>query len=183
MKGRIPVWIANDSAWINVNDTVRFEPPDEIARHKHHWPAPQNLIHVLREYPAPRRGVRGLSMKRKQGKRHSPEQIIRKLREADTILAAGQTIGQVVQALAISEQKFQHAVNVIFGPLLILFLSSDRVARPSFGHESRQFFRHHTHSRFSNFGGELSSKKNRISKTRVQAQIRAENGPDSNTPK
>jgi len=45
-------------------------------------------------------------MKRKQGKRHNPEQIIRKLREADTILAAGQTIGQVVQALEVSEQTF-----------------------------------------------------------------------------
>ena len=45
-------------------------------------------------------------MKKRQGKRHTPEQIIRKLREADTMLAAGQTIGQVVQALEISEQTF-----------------------------------------------------------------------------
>ena len=28
-------------------------------------------------------------MKKKQGKRHTPEQIIRKLREADAMLAAG----------------------------------------------------------------------------------------------
>jgi hypothetical protein len=34
-------------------------------------------------------------MKRRTGKRHTPEQIIRKLREADTMLAAGKTIGQV----------------------------------------------------------------------------------------
>ena len=43
-------------------------------------------------------------MKKRQGKRHTPEQIIRKLREADTMLAAEKTIGQVVQALEISEQ-------------------------------------------------------------------------------
>ena len=45
-------------------------------------------------------------MKKRQGKRHTPEQIIRKLREADTMLAADKTIGQVVQALEISEQTF-----------------------------------------------------------------------------
>ena len=39
-------------------------------------------------------------------KRHTPEQIIRKLREADAMLAAGKTVGQVVQALAISEPTF-----------------------------------------------------------------------------
>jgi putative transposase len=50
-------------------------------------------------------------MKRKVGKRHSAEQIIRKLREADTMLAAGQTIGQVVQTLAISEQTFHRWRN------------------------------------------------------------------------
>ena len=35
--------------------------------------------------------------------RHSPEQIIRKLREADAMLAAGRTIGEVCQHLAVSE--------------------------------------------------------------------------------
>jgi transposase-like protein len=58
-----------------------------------------------------RRGERRLSMKRKQGKRHSAEQIIRKLREADAMLAAGQTIGQVAQALEISEQTFHRWRN------------------------------------------------------------------------
>ncbi len=38
--------------------------------------------------------------------RHTPEQIIRKLREADTMLAAEKTIGQVVQVLEVSEQTF-----------------------------------------------------------------------------
>ncbi len=50
-------------------------------------------------------------MKKRQGKRHTPEQIIRKLREADTMLAAEKTIGQVVQALGISEQTFHRWRN------------------------------------------------------------------------
>jgi len=44
-------------------------------------------------------------------KRHRPEQIIRKLREADAMLAAGQTIGQVCQALEISEPTFHRWRN------------------------------------------------------------------------
>ncbi|MEE9603412.1 MAG: hypothetical protein V3V75_08915 [Thermoguttaceae bacterium] len=43
-------------------------------------------------------------MRKKHGMRHTPEQIIRKLREADGMLTAGQTISQVVQALQINGQ-------------------------------------------------------------------------------
>jgi transposase-like protein len=50
-------------------------------------------------------------MKKRRGKRHTPEQIIRKLREADTMLAAGKTIGQVCQAMEISEQTFHRWRN------------------------------------------------------------------------
>lgn len=39
-------------------------------------------------------------------KRHSPEQIIRKLREADGMLSAGSEIGQVCQRLEVSEATF-----------------------------------------------------------------------------
>lgn len=39
-------------------------------------------------------------------KRHTPEQIIRKLREADAHLSAGLTIAQVCQKLEIAEQTF-----------------------------------------------------------------------------
>ncbi|GIW98995.1 MAG: hypothetical protein KatS3mg111_2328 [Pirellulaceae bacterium] len=39
-------------------------------------------------------------------KRHTPEQIIRKLRKGNALLAAGQTIGQVCQALEITESTF-----------------------------------------------------------------------------
>lgn len=38
--------------------------------------------------------------------RHTPEQIVSKLREADAMLAAGRTVGQVVQALGVSEATF-----------------------------------------------------------------------------
>ena len=38
--------------------------------------------------------------------RHRPEQIIAKLREADGMLAAGRTIGEVCQSLGVSEQTF-----------------------------------------------------------------------------
>ena len=41
-----------------------------------------------------------------KGKKHTPVQIIKKLREADVMLAADKTIGQVTQALEISEQTF-----------------------------------------------------------------------------
>ena len=44
-------------------------------------------------------------------KRHSPEQIIRKLREADAMLSQGQVIAQVCQALEISEQTFHRWRN------------------------------------------------------------------------
>jgi transposase-like protein len=44
-------------------------------------------------------------------KRHSLEQIIAKLREAEAGLSAGQTIGQVCQKLAVSEQTFHRWRN------------------------------------------------------------------------
>jgi|JI9StandDraft_2_1071091.scaffolds.fasta_scaffold83379_2 putative transposase len=45
--------------------------------------------------------AKGLSMKKR--KRHSPEQIVRKLRDADAMLAAGKSVGEVLQSLAVSE--------------------------------------------------------------------------------
>ena len=41
-----------------------------------------------------------------KGKKHTPEQIIGKLREADAELNSGTTIGQVCQKLGISEPTF-----------------------------------------------------------------------------
>jgi len=45
-------------------------------------------------------------MTKRRKKRHTPEQIIRKLRDAETMLSAGKTIGEVCQQLEISEQSF-----------------------------------------------------------------------------
>ncbi len=41
-----------------------------------------------------------------KNRRHTPEQIIRKLREADRLLAEGKTISEVYKYLDISEQSF-----------------------------------------------------------------------------
>lgn len=46
-----------------------------------------------------------------KGKKHSPEQIIKKLREADAMIAGGKTIGQVCQGLEISEQTLNRWRN------------------------------------------------------------------------
>ena len=44
-------------------------------------------------------------------KKHRPEQIIKKLQEADALLASGKTIGHVAQALGISEQTYHRWRN------------------------------------------------------------------------
>lgn len=46
-----------------------------------------------------------------KGKKHTPEQIIAQLREAEAQLNGGSTIGQVCQKLAISEQTFHRWRN------------------------------------------------------------------------
>ena len=43
--------------------------------------------------------------------RHSAEQIVSKLREADAMLAAGRSIAQAVQQLGVSEQTFHRWRN------------------------------------------------------------------------
>jgi len=43
--------------------------------------------------------------------RHSPEQIITKLREADALLGAGESVGRVVQRLGVSEQTYHRWRN------------------------------------------------------------------------
>jgi putative transposase len=46
-----------------------------------------------------------------KGKRHSPEQVIGLLRQAEVDLGTGSTIAQVCQKLAISEQTFHRWRN------------------------------------------------------------------------
>ena len=42
----------------------------------------------------------------KKRKRHTPEQIVRKLRDADAMLTSGKPLGEVVQSLAVSEATY-----------------------------------------------------------------------------
>ena len=46
-----------------------------------------------------------------KNKRHKPEQIIAKLREADAMLGAGRTIAHVVQHLGVSEPTYHRWRN------------------------------------------------------------------------
>ena len=45
-------------------------------------------------------------MSRERGKRHSPEQIVRKLRDADAMLNAGKDQAAVLQALEVSDSTY-----------------------------------------------------------------------------
>ncbi|TWU54696.1 hypothetical protein Poly51_34150 [Rubripirellula tenax] len=45
----------------------------------------------------------------KKRRRHSPEQIIKKLRDADAMLAAGKSVGEVLQTLEVSEATLSRA--------------------------------------------------------------------------
>jgi putative transposase len=44
-------------------------------------------------------------------RRHTPEQVIRKLRDADRMLSEGKTIAEAAKALEISEQTFHRWRN------------------------------------------------------------------------
>jgi putative transposase len=46
-----------------------------------------------------------------KGKKHNPEQIIKKLRAADAMLTVEKSIGQICQALEISEQTYHRWRN------------------------------------------------------------------------
>jgi transposase-like protein len=50
-------------------------------------------------------------MSTKRRKRHSPEQIVRKLRDADAMLNAGKDLAAVLQALEVSESSYDRWRN------------------------------------------------------------------------
>ena len=50
-------------------------------------------------------------MTKKRRRRHTPEQIVKKLRDADAMLNSGKELAAVLQALAISEAKYQRWRN------------------------------------------------------------------------
>ena len=45
-------------------------------------------------------------MTKKKRKRHNPEQIVKKLRDADSMLNAGKELAAVLQALGVSESTY-----------------------------------------------------------------------------
>ena len=53
-------------------------------------------------------GEEGLTMKRS---RHTPEQVIRKLREAEVMLGEGKTIAEAAKELGVSEPTFHRWRN------------------------------------------------------------------------
>jgi len=50
-------------------------------------------------------------MSKRGGKRHSPEQIVQKLRDGDAMLNSGKTVAEVVQHLGVSEQTYYRWKN------------------------------------------------------------------------
>lgn len=50
-------------------------------------------------------------MTKKKRKRHGPEQIVKKLRDAETMLTSGKDLAAVLQALEISEATYHRWVN------------------------------------------------------------------------
>lgn len=58
----------------------------------------QNLVQRVRESQRPRQG-QGTRMSEKKRKRHTPEQMVAKLREADALLNGGSTVAAVIQDL------------------------------------------------------------------------------------
>jgi transposase-like protein len=50
-------------------------------------------------------------MTTKRRKRHSPEQIVRKLRDADAMLNAGQDLAAVLQTLEVSDSTYERWRN------------------------------------------------------------------------
>ena len=50
-------------------------------------------------------------MTKKRRKRHTPEQIVKKLRDADAMLTSGKELAAVLQALEISDATYQRWRN------------------------------------------------------------------------
>jgi len=50
-------------------------------------------------------------MTKKRRKRHTPEQIVKKLRDADAMLNSGKELAAVLQALEVSESTYQRWRN------------------------------------------------------------------------
>ncbi len=54
-------------------------------------------------------------MSTKRRKRHSPDQIVRKLRDADAMLNAGKNLAEVLQTLEVSQSTYERWRNQFGG--------------------------------------------------------------------
>ncbi len=72
--------------------------------------------------------ARILSLKKNQGKRHTPEQIIRKLWEAVAMLAVGKTIGYTLETVGrtIEENRLRPAAVIVVGQTISSFAKEER---------------------------------------------------------
>jgi putative transposase len=64
----------------------------------------------------------------KRRKRHGPEQIVRKLRDADAMLNAGKDVAEVLQALEVSDETRSqytpcHSLALIWRGLLLVLIN------------------------------------------------------------
>ncbi len=78
------------------------------------WPDPERFIQVEWESCRPRDGQEG-STRMTTGKRHSPEQVVRKLAQADRMLGEGKDVAGVCRELAVAEQTYYRWRNQFGG--------------------------------------------------------------------
>ena len=72
--------------------------------------------------------ARRLSIKKKQGKRHTPEQIISRVREAATLLVVGKMIGCTLETVGrvIEENRLCPAAVIVVGQTISSFAKEER---------------------------------------------------------
>jgi putative transposase len=80
------------------------------------WRDPVRSVRSLRESYCPQVGEEDNRSDGTCGRRHTPEQIIRKLREADRLLGEGQEVAAVAKQLEVSEQTL-HRWRLRYGGL------------------------------------------------------------------
>jgi len=71
---------------------------------------PGRLIHVEWESCRPRGGQEGLIAVSTR-RRHTPEQVVRKLQQADRLLGEGKEVADVCRELQVSEQTYNLSRN------------------------------------------------------------------------
>ena len=78
----------------------------EDADYEGHGLLPNSWSMWYESLKRPGGGRRRLRMSTKRRKRHTPEQVVRKLRDADAMLNAGKDLSAVLQALEVSEATY-----------------------------------------------------------------------------